>query len=192
MEGCGPGRRTLDPSLGIGHGQTPERSARQLHDESRQAGTQPANIRLIYRRNSGPAPPRQENQKNCLSNQIAARVAPGRLQGSWVDPIPAALRSVGCLTEVLKKQKNNKGQKEYACIRHPYQDGWSEAQPIKSFQNSLALVGGLFVAVIHVSFGLLRVLRRQKNASSRARLPFRNRANRGLSGPNAKTFQPPI
>jgi hypothetical protein len=43
-----------------------------------------------------------------------------------VDPIPAALRSVGCLTEVLKKQKNNKGQKEYACIRHPYQDGCSE------------------------------------------------------------------
>ncbi|MGA2228166.1 MAG: hypothetical protein ABSH41_27345, partial [Syntrophobacteraceae bacterium] len=52
--------------------------------------------------------------------------------------------SVGCLTEVLKKQKNNKGQKEYACIRHPYQDGWSERDcvTIKNFKIFRSQSGG--------------------------------------------------
>jgi hypothetical protein len=37
-------------------GQTPETRPRQLRDEAKSCGTQPANIRVINRRNTGSAP----------------------------------------------------------------------------------------------------------------------------------------
>lgn len=36
---------------------TPDPSERQLHDECKTGGTQPANISMIYRRRNGPVPP---------------------------------------------------------------------------------------------------------------------------------------
>ena len=45
-------------------GRTPEISERQLHDECKTGGNQPANISVIYRRRSGPVPPWRENKTN--------------------------------------------------------------------------------------------------------------------------------
>jgi len=38
------------------YGRTPETRPRQLRDEAKSCGTQPANIRVINRRNTGSAP----------------------------------------------------------------------------------------------------------------------------------------
>jgi hypothetical protein len=47
--------------MGYATGEAPDSSERQLHDECKTGGTQPANISMIYRRRNGPAPPGQEN-----------------------------------------------------------------------------------------------------------------------------------
>jgi len=82
-----------------------------------------------------------------------------------VDPIPAALRSVGCLTEVLKKQKNNKGQKEYACIRHPYQDGWERSATHQVFSQQLFMSHWDFFAFFDV---------KKRVSASRGKMSFRD------------------
>jgi len=62
-------------------GRTPEHSARQLHDECKTGGNQPANISMIYRRNSGPVPPGQEKampvNKAVPATSIRLRRVPG-------------------------------------------------------------------------------------------------------------------
>jgi hypothetical protein len=129
-------------------GQTPDRSERQLHDECRTGGNQPANISMIYRRSNGPVPPLRENREK-MGLQIksppeplrGAEFAPGRLRRVTVGPIlgvPPRLRcpSARFAARCRLKNNNHKGWMKSACILHPYQDGWSGAQPITFILNA--------------------------------------------------------
>ncbi len=49
-------RRTLGQSHGSGESRTPDSRQRQLRDQGKSCGNQPAYIRMIYRRDTGPAP----------------------------------------------------------------------------------------------------------------------------------------